>query len=116
MTDLTPQQLRKAADLKEKIDSLQEQLSQILGISVPEESPTSRAHGTRRKRKMSAAGRAAIAAAARARWAKIRGDKASTPLNQKPKKRKMSAAGRAAIAAAARARWAKARAAGRSTL
>lgn len=55
---------------------------------------------------MSAAARRKIAAAARARWAKVRA-------GAKParKKRKMSAAARAKIAAAARARWAKYRAA-----
>jgi hypothetical protein len=57
---------------------------------------------------MSADGRARIAAAQRARWAKL---KANSPAHMKARKhRKMSAAGRAAIAAAARARWAKVRA------
>ncbi|MCX6996234.1 MAG: hypothetical protein NTV49_03915 [Kiritimatiellaeota bacterium] len=62
-----------------------------------------------RKRKMSVAGRKAMAAAARARWAKIKGTKVVAPA---ARKRKMSAAGRKAIAAAARARWAKIRAQG----
>ena len=57
-----------------------------------------------KKRTMSAAGRAAVAAAQKARWAKIKQGKAAKPV---ARKRKMSAAGRAAIAAAARARWAK---------
>jgi len=52
--------------------------------------------------KMSAAGRARIAAAQRARWAKIRGTV--------PKRRTMSAEARRKIAAAQRARWAKAKA------
>jgi len=62
-----------------------------------------------RRRKMSAAGRARIAAAQRARWAKA---KAET-LGDSParKKRTMSAAGRKKIAAAQRARWAKLKAA-----
>jgi len=110
MTNLSPQQLRKAADLKEKIEALQKQLDALLGGGSPA-APAVRASG---RRKMSAAGRAAIAAAARARWAKERAKKGSAPA--KPKKRKVSAAGRAALAAAARARWAKAKAAGRSKL
>jgi len=57
-------------------------------------------------RKISAAGRARIAAAQRARWAKLRGKKVVSM----PKKRTMSAAARARIAAAQRARWAKVRA------
>ena len=56
------------------------------------------------KRTMSPAARARIAAAQRARWAKIKGKKADKPV---VRKWKMSAAGRAAIAAAAKARWAK---------
>ena len=55
-------------------------------------------------RKMSAAARARIGAAQKARWAKVKG--------QAPRpKRKMSAAGRARIVAAQKARWAKMRAA-----
>ena len=60
------------------------------------------------RRKLSAAGRARIAAAQKARWAKLRsrGKKVLTM----PKKRTMSPAARARIAAAQRARWAKVRA------
>jgi hypothetical protein len=60
---------------------------------------------------MSAAGRRKIAAAQRARWAKVRAAKGR---NQKvasiPKKRPMSAVARKRIAAAQKARWAKVRA------
>jgi len=59
-------------------------------------------------RKLSAAGRKRIAAAQRARWAKIRGGKQN--IVAMPKKRTMSAAARRKIAAAQRARWAKFRA------
>ena len=61
-----------------------------------------------KKRTMSPAARARIAAAQKARWAKLKGKKAAKPVARK--KHKMSAAGRAAIAAAARVRWAKVRA------
>lgn len=53
-------------------------------------------------RKVSPAGKARMAAAQKARWAKVKG---------KTKKRKLSRAGRAAIGAAQKARWAKLRAA-----
>ena len=57
------------------------------------------------KRHISAAGRKRIAAAQRARWAKVRGRaKVATP------KRTMSASSRRKIAAAQRRRWAKVRA------
>jgi len=71
---------------------------------------------------MSAAGRARIAAAKKARWAKAHAVNESTETPQiatkagRKAKRKMSAAGRAAIAAAAKARWAKVKAAGRTKL
>ena len=57
------------------------------------------------RREMSVAGKSRIAAAQRARWAKVRG--------QAKPKRKLSSAGRARIAAAQKARWAKIRAAKR---
>ena len=102
--NLSSQQLRRLADIKEKIDSLQHELSQLIG-------------GGRVKRKfrMSASGRARIAAAQRARWAKAR--KAKGPARTTGKgKRTLSAAAKAKIAAAARARWARAKAAGKKRL
>lgn len=60
------------------------------------------------RRTVSAAARRHIAAAQRARWARVKGQKV-VPI--KAGKRHISAAGRARIAAAARARWAKVRAA-----
>ena len=53
---------------------------------------------------MSAAGRARVAAAQRARWAKLRGKKA---VSITARKRTISAAARQGIAAAQKARWAK---------
>ena len=60
-------------------------------------------NGNKPRRKISANGRARIAAAQRARWAKVKG------IAQVPKKRIMSAAARRKIAAAQVARWAKVR-------
>jgi hypothetical protein len=74
MTDFTPIQLRKAADLQEKIAQLQSELAAILGSEV-EAAPV--AKPARKKGGMSAAGRARIAAAQKARWAKIKADKAA---------------------------------------
>lgn len=69
-----------------------------------------RKNGTRRK--ISAAGRARIVAAQRARWAKVRrnGGQKQNVVSM-PKKKTMSAAARRKIAAAQRARWAKVKAA-----
>jgi hypothetical protein len=66
----------------------------------------------RPRRRMSAAGRRAIAAAQRKRWAALRnGAPEKAP---KRAKRKLSAAGRAAIVAALKKRWAAKRAAKRA--
>ena len=60
--------------------------------------------------RMSAAARARIAAAQRARWAKVRAGNKGNVVAM-PKKRTMSAAARKRIAAAQKARWAKVKAA-----
>jgi hypothetical protein len=123
MINITPKDLRRAADIQEKLLGLREELQAILGVSA-EEPATQQTTKIRRKHRMSAAGRRSIAAAARARWAAFRQQKESAlpvstaeaqpavdsaeanPITPK-KKRKMSPEGRARIAAAARARWAK---------
>jgi hypothetical protein len=97
-------QLKRALSIQEKIEQLNDELAEILG------SPSA-SNGTPKGRKrggISAAGRARIAAAQRARWAKIKG-------GRKPRRR-MSPAARARLAASARARWKAAKAAGRSRL
>ena len=73
ITTLTAQQLRRAADIQERIQSLQKELGQILGGVEGNSVGATQTRGNgRRRKKMSAAGRAAIAAAARARWAKAK--------------------------------------------
>lgn len=111
MLNLNSKQLRKAADLKDKIQSLENELQRILGASIKPVAPVAQ----KKKRKMSAAGRARIAAAARARWAKVKGRKSAIKPVKKAR-RKMSAAARAKIAAAATARWKKAKAQGKNSL
>lgn len=68
-TGLTPQQFRQAADISEKIAALQVQLDRILGKSGRS------AALFRAKRKVSAATKAKMASAARARWARYRAGK-----------------------------------------
>jgi hypothetical protein len=103
MTNLSSQQLRRAADLKEKINSLEKELAQLLNISAP----AAKAPGQRKK--MSAAARARMAAAAKARWAKVKGAKPAAA--KTGKKRKMSAAAKALISAKLKAAWAARKAA-----
>src|SRR6266436_5198777 len=135
ITDITPKQLRKAANVQEKIQSLQHELNRMLGQAAA--TPLG-GTGRKSKRRMSAAGRRAIAAAARARWAKIKGRKPKRKMSAKglaniragvakrmknqrsqattKPKRKMSAAGRARLSALAKERWKKAKAAGKGRL
>jgi len=70
ITDLTPQQLKRAAAIKEKLDGLNKELRRLLDGAM-----TSGAT-SRKKPTMSAVVRRKIAAAQRARWAKLRRAKA----------------------------------------
>jgi hypothetical protein len=108
LLSLTTKQLRRAADLKEKIEALNTKLASILGA------PASLSAKRPKKRGMSAVGRARVAAAQKARWAKIK--RARSAAKVPTKRRKMSASARARISAAAKARWAKVKAAGKKTL
>jgi hypothetical protein len=103
MINLTPKQLRKAANLKEKIVALEKELNQLFGSTAkPVASPA-----PKKRRKMSAAGRARLVAALKARWAKVKATKSGAEAKPAKKKFTMSAAARAKISAAAKARWAK---------
>lgn len=110
LTNLSPQQLRQAADIQERINVLQEGLSRLLGGAPAELTTTSSG-----RRKLSAQGLANIRAGAQRRWAKF--NRAGKNGSGAPKRRGgMSPAGRAAIAARMRARWAAAKRAGRNAL
>jgi hypothetical protein len=108
MTNITAQQLRQAADIKDKIASLENQLKAIIGGS---DTPVTAA--APKKGGMSAAGRARIAAAQKARWAKTKVEKpAATPAPKtQPKKGGMTAAAKAALSAKMKKIWAARKAA-----
>jgi hypothetical protein len=72
-TNLSANDLRRAATIKDKIEDLHSELNKLLGgdgigNGFTEAKPAKKTG----RRKMSAAGRAKIAAAARARWAKVK--------------------------------------------
>jgi hypothetical protein len=71
---LTSAQLKRAAAIKEEITSLEKKLATILGVPVLT-AKTAAAEPVKKQGKMSAAGRARIVAAQKARWAKIRAAK-----------------------------------------
>ena len=85
ITDLTPRQLRQAADLQEKIQGLQDELKQLLGNEVPtvtQEAVVSPrlAKSKKGRKKFSAETRAKMAAAQQARWAAKKGVKVANPV------------------------------------
>ena len=100
ISDLSVSQLQRVVAVKKKIEQLQKELARMLGGSG--------AGNGLVKRALSASAKARIAAAQKARWAKVR--KLSKP------RRKMSAAARKKFSQLAKARWAKAKAAGRKRL
>jgi hypothetical protein len=115
INDLSLAQLRRAVDIKLQIETLQSQLDSIeVGGGGETPSPDAQPQ-TRKKRRMSRAGRAAIAAAAKARWAAYRG-KGAAKTEKPAKKRKVSAAVKAKLSAMAKARWAKVKAEGKKGL
>jgi hypothetical protein len=114
MFNLTPSQLRLAADLKEKIAGLEKQLAAISGTRAATVTLNPAISAQPAKRKISAAHISKIRQAQKLRWAKHNAAKAKTSIKVvvKPvKKGGMSAEGKARIVAAQKARWAKIKAA-----
>lgn len=73
MTNVSATNLRRAAAIKDQIETLEAELTRLLeGNSVGNHATASRSGRKTGTRKMSAAGRARIAAAAKARWAKVK--------------------------------------------
>ena len=108
LSSLSAAQLKRAVAIKEAIEKLEAELAGIAGATptvVPSSGP--------KKRAVSAAAKAKMSAAQKARWAKDRGEEppeVATTAAVKPK-RILSDAARAKLSAGANARWAKAKAA-----
>src|SRR5258705_10230104 len=95
------------SNLTSVINQLQQERTRLASQLEGLNSAITALNGTGKKRtgrRMSAAGRARIAAAQRARWAKAKGKKV---VSITARKRTMSPANRRKVAAAQRARWAK---------
>ena len=105
--NLSVQQLLKAAALKEKIQSLEKELNHLLGATAASAASPA---PVKKKFTMSAAGRARISAAAKLRWAKIKGT-AKPAAAVKKGRSKMSAAAKAKLSAKLKAFWAAKKAA-----
>ncbi len=101
--DLTVNQLKRAAAIKEQIENLNKELRTILGA------PAQSAAAPKKNRPMSAAVKRKIAAAQKARWAKVRGAKPAAPSANpaaKAKKKTMSPAAKAKLSTKLKAYWA----------
>jgi hypothetical protein len=100
LLDLTSQQLKRAASIKERIAGLNKELSQVFGIAA-------KGMVTNNHRTMSASAKRKIAAAQKARWAKLRRAKPVTR-SAKPaaKTKSTSAAANAQRSAKLKAYWA----------
>lgn len=98
--DLTVNQLKRAAAIKQQIEDLNKELNSILGVrpKSPGVSPS--------KRTMGASVRKKIAAAQKARWARLRSARPTKPSANKAKKKTMTPAARAKLSAKLKAYWA----------
>ena len=111
-------QLQRGLHISQQIAALEAELAAVFGGSpAPKaaKAAAAKAPDGRRKGKMSAAGRARIVAAQKARWAKIKKAKAAAekpkPAKAPAKKRSgLTPEGKAKLAAAMKARWAAAKA------
>jgi hypothetical protein len=102
--DLSLSRLERAIGIRRRIDALEREFSSLFGGKGGGTAP--KAGGQRRR--MSPAARAKIAAAARARWAKIKGRGAAKAAPKKGGRKKggLTPAGRRKLSQMMKARWA----------
>jgi len=98
--DTSLNSLEEALSIRRKMDTLEKRLASILGTTISLGSTTSRG-----PQRMSAATRAKIAAAARARWARVKAGRAPTTVPGQ-KKSGLTPAGRKRLSQLMKARWA----------
>jgi len=102
LLDLTPEQLKRAASIKEQIEHLNKELRSMLGA------PATSGAAPKKNRGMSASVKKKIAATQKARWAGLRRAKpvtASVTPAAPAKKKTMSSAARAKLSAKLKAYW-----------
>jgi len=96
--DTSVKALQEAISIRRQIDNLEQRLASLLRGGAP--TTTTRPAGGRY---FSATTRAKLAAAAKARWARLRGARATTPAG---KKGQLTPAGRRKLSQLMKARWA----------
>ena len=95
---------------------MQSELNRLVSSTEPTTAPATKPAAPKKKRRLSAAGRAAIIAGTKARWARFHAAANGQEAEAKPKKRTMSPAAKARLSMLAKARWKKAKAAGKKGL
>ena len=106
--DISVKELEEATSIRRQIDNLQQRLSSILRGTTPRTVGAPAAKATRpaqRGRYFSPATRAKLAAAAKARWARLRGG-TTTAATPATKKGALTPAGRRKLSQLMKARWA----------
>src|SRR5437762_6123100 len=98
--ELSLRTLQEAVSIRRQIDTLERRLASVLG-GAP-----ARTTSTRDRRRMSAATRANLAAAARARWARLKAGKKVGRTTTAKKKGGITPAGRERLSQLMEARWA----------
>jgi hypothetical protein len=105
------EKLEEALNIRKQIGALQDKLNALVGNEVSSAAAKLVTAVKKRTRTMSTEARERIAAAQRARWAKVKGTSApsaaSTPAKKPKAKRNVSPEARAKMAAAAKRRWAE---------
>src|ERR1700726_655989 len=100
--DTSIQSLEQALSIRRQIDTWENRLAALLGRTTSSHPTTGKSRG----RHMSSASRAKIAAAARARWAKIKAGQPDGAVKQRKRKSGITAAGRRRLSQLMKARWA----------
>ena len=107
--DLSLRELEQAVGIRRQINALEKRYANLFGGKTG-----GAPKGGRQGRRMSAAARAKIAAAARARWARIKGKGGAKPAKKGPRRKGgLTAASRKKLSDMMKARWAARRRAGR---
>jgi hypothetical protein len=107
--DISVKALEEAVSIRRQIDNLERRLSSILGGAPARPAAAPTQTGRQAGRYFSPSTRAKLSAAARARWARLKGGPKPAPTK---KKGALTAAGRRKLSELMKARWAARRKAG----
>ena len=102
--NLSTRNLQQALSIRRKIDALQRRLNKLVSSQAGSTTTPRGRRGGRRR--LSAAARAKIAAAARARWARFRAGKGKSAKKGGRRHGGITAAGRKRLSQLMKARWA----------